>query len=82
MQIQNVYKKKKKKVLSCQNNTENSYTEKKAKHKFLGYTWSLICAFDNTNNKLYFYRGEDCIEKIYKDLKELGAETINFKKKK
>ena len=29
---------------SCQNNTEKSYTEKKAKHKPSGYAWSLICS--------------------------------------
>ena len=70
-----------KKISSCQNNPENSYTEKKAKHKPSGYAWSLICSFDNTKNKHYFYRGKDCIEKFCKDLKDLGTEIINFKKK-
>ena len=70
-----------KKISSCQNNPENSYTEKKAKHKPSGYAWSLICSFDNTKNKHYFYRGNDCIEKFCKDLKDLGTEIINFKKK-
>ena len=70
-----------KKVQSYQNNPENSYTEKKAKHKPSGYAWCSICSFDDTKNKRYFYRGKDCIEKFCKDLKELGTEMINFKKK-
>ena len=67
-----------KKILSCQNNSENSYAEKIAKYKPSGYPWSSICAFDNTKNKHYFYRREDCIEKFCKDLKDLGMEIINF----
>ena len=70
-----------KNVRSCQNNPENSYTEKKVKHKPSGYAWCSICSFDDTKNKHYFYRGKDCIEKFCKDLKELGTEMINFKKK-
>ena len=65
----------------CQNNPENSYTEKKAKHKPSGYAWCSICSFDDTKNKRYFYRGKDCIEKFCKDLKELGTEIINFEEK-
>ena len=48
-----------KKVKSCQNNPENSYTEKKVKHKPSGYAWCSICSFDTTKNGLYFYRGKD-----------------------
>ena len=70
-----------KKTQYCQNNPKNSYTEKKAKHKPSGYAWCSICSFDDTKNKRYFYRGKDCIEKFCKDLKELGTEMINFKKK-
>ena len=70
-----------KKIPSCKNNPENSYTEKKIKYKHLGYAWSLIFSFDNAKSKHYFYRGEDCIEKFCKDLKELGTEIINFFKK-
>ena len=65
----------------CQNNLDNSYTEKKSKLKPSGYAWSLICSFDDTRNKQYFYRGKDCIENFCKDLKKLGKEIINFKKK-
>ena len=70
-----------KKISSCQNNPENFYTEKKAKHKPSGYSWCSICSFDDTKNKHYFYTGKDCIEKFCKYLKELGTEIINFKGK-
>ena len=70
-----------KKTQYCQNNPKSSYTEKKAKHKPSGYTRCSICWFDDTKNKRYFYRAKDCIEKCCKDLKELGTEMINFKKK-
>ena len=70
-----------KKTQYCQNNPKNSDTEKKAQHKLSGYAWCSICSFDDTKNKRYFYRGKDCIEKLCKDLKELGTEIINFKKK-
>ena len=70
-----------KKTQYCQNNPKNSYTEKKAQHKLSVYTWCSICSFDDTKNKHYFYRGKDFIEKFCKDLKELGTEMINFKKK-
>ena len=56
------------KLQYCQNNPVNSYKEKRSKHKPSGYAWSLICSFDDTKNKRYFYRGKDCIEKFCKDL--------------
>ena len=70
-----------KKMQYCQNNPENSYTEKKAKHKPSGYAWCSICSFDDTKNRHYFYRRKDCIEKFCKNLKELGMEIINFEEK-
>ena len=69
------------KMLSCKNNLENSYKEKKVKHKPSGYAWCSICSFDDTKNRRYFYRRKDCIENFCKDLKELGAEIINFEEK-
>ena len=70
-----------KKTQYCQNNPENSYTEKKAKHKPSGYAWCSICSFDDKKNRRYFYRGKDCIEKFCKDLKELGTGIINLEGK-
>ena len=65
-------------MLSCQNNPENPYAEKKVKHKPLGCS---IYTFDETKNKCYFYRGKDYIEKFWKDLNELGMEINNFEEK-
>ena len=65
----------------CQNNPENSYTEKKVKHKPSGCAWCSIWLFGETKNKCYFDSGKDCIEKFCKDLKELGTEIINFEEK-
>ena len=45
-----------KKVRSCQNNLENSYTEKNVERKSSGYAWCSICSFDDTKNRRYFYR--------------------------
>ena len=70
-----------KKMKYCQNNPENSYTEKKAKHKPSGYAWCSICSYDDTRNRRYFYWGKDCIEKFCKDLKELRTEILNSEKK-
>ena len=70
-----------KKEQSCPNNAEKSYTEKKAEHESLGYSLSLICSFEATKNRHYFYRGKDCIENDCKNVKELGTEIINYREK-
>ena len=40
------------------------------------------CSFDPTKNKLDFYKGEDCMEKFCKDLREHATKIINYEKKK
>ena len=40
------------------------------------------CSFDKKENKLNYYRGKDCIEKLYKKLKESATERINREKKR
>ena len=56
---------------SCQNNPNESYTERKAKHEPSGYALSLICSVDKIKNQHNVYRGKDCIKKFWKDLKSL-----------
>ena len=51
-----------KKVRSCQNDPENSYTEKKFKSKPSGYAWCLIYSFDDAKNRRYFYRRKIAIK--------------------
>ena len=71
-----------KKMLSCKNNSENYYIEKKVKRKPSEYAWCWICSFDNTKNRHHLYRRKDCIEKFCKDLKDLGTEIIILEEKK
>ena len=70
-----------KKEQSYQNNSENSYTERKAKHKPAGDSLRLNCSFDETKNRCKFYRRKDCLGNFCEDLKELVIEIINFKGK-
>ena len=58
---------------SCQNNPNESYTERKAIHEPSEYSLNLICSFDSKLNNHNFYRGKDCIKKFCSDLKELGT---------
>ena len=46
-----------------------------------GYSIFTSCSFSLTENKLDCYKGEDCMERFCKDLKEQAMKTINFKKK-
>ena len=55
-----------KKVQSSQNNSEKSYTEKKARHEPSGWSMFIRCSFDKKENKLDYYRGKDCIEELCK----------------
>ena len=70
-----------KKEQLCQNNSENSYIQRKAKHKPSGYSLSLIYSFDETKNRHKFYRRKDCIKRFGNDLKELATEMINYEQK-
>ena len=39
-------------------------------------------SFVEKQNKLNYYRGKDCIEKLCKKLKERAIEIINYEKKR
>ena len=77
-----------KKEQSCENNNNNnnnieeSYTEKKAKHEPSGWAMFTRCSFDEKENKLNYYRGKDCIEKLCKKLKKRAMKIINYEKKR
>ena len=66
---------------SCQNNPNESYTERKAIHEPSGYSLNLICSFDSKLNKHNFYRGKDCVKKFCSDLNKLGTEIIDYGEK-
>ena len=59
-----------KKIDTCQNNPERSYTEKKAKHRPSGYSLVTCCSFDKSKTELNYYRGKDCMETFYNDLEK------------
>ena len=63
------------------NNLEKSYTQKKAKHEPSGWAMLTGCSFDKKENKLNYYRGKDCIEKLCKKLKECAIKRISYEKK-
>ena len=67
---------------SCQNNPNESYTERKAIHEPCGYSLDLVCSFDSKEDKHRgFYRGNDCIKKFCGELKEIGTRIVNLNKK-
>ena len=39
------------------------------------------CSFDEKEHKLDYYRGKDCIKKLFKRLKERAMKKINYKQK-
>ena len=71
-----------KKIDTCQNNPQKSYTEKKAKHKPSGYSRVIYCSFDKSKTEWSHYRGKDCMEIFCKDLRDQPMKIINYEKKK
>ena len=71
-----------KKMSTCINNPNESSTTKTNKHKPSGYSIFISCSFDESRNKLNYYRGKDCMKKFWKDLKEHATRIINNEKKK
>ena len=70
-----------KKIDTCQNNPDLSSTTKINQHIPSGYSIYTSCSFDKSNNKLSYYRGEDCMRRFCKDLKNHAIEIIDCKKK-
>ena len=54
----------------------------KAKHEPSGWSTFIKCSFDEEENKLDYYRGKDCIEKLCKKLKKWAIKIITMKKKR
>ena len=70
-----------KKIDTCQNNPDLSSITKINQHIPSGYSIYTSCSFDKYNNKLSYYRGEDCMRRFCKDLKDHAIKIIDFKKK-
>ena len=70
------------KMSTCQNDPNKSSTTKINKHTPSGYSIFKHCSFDESKNKLNYYRGDDCMKKFCKDLREHSIKIINYEKKK
>ena len=70
-----------KKINTCQNNPEKSYTEKKAVHKPSGYSLLTCYSFDKSKNERKYYRGKDSMKIFSNDLKEQANKIINYEMK-
>ena len=70
------------KISTCYNNFEESSTTEINKHTPSGYSLFTHCSFDKTKNKLDYYRGDNCMEKFCKDLREHATKIIHYQKEK
>ena len=69
------------KISTCYNNPEESSTTEINKHTLSSYSMFTHCSFDKTKNKLDYYRGDNCMKKFCKDLREHATKIINYEKK-
>ena len=69
------------KISTCENNPNESSTTKINKHAPSGYSIFTSCSFDESKNKINYYRGDDCMKKFCKDLREHATKIINYEKK-
>ena len=63
------------KIITCQNNPNESPTTEINKHTPSGYSLFTHCSFDKSKNKLNHYIGNDCMKKH-------ATKIINYEKKK
>ena len=52
------------KMSTCQNNPNKSSTTKINKHTLSGYLIFTHCSFDESKNKINYYRRDDCMKKF------------------
>ena len=71
-----------KKVSTYINNPNESSTTEINKHTPSGYSIFTSCSFDESRNKLNYYRRDDCMKKFCKDLREHAMKIINYEKKR
>ena len=69
------------KISTFHNNPNESSTVKISNHAPYGYSLFTYCSFDNTKNRLSYYRGQGSMRKFCKDLKEHATKIINCEKK-
>ena len=69
------------KISTCYNNPNLSSTTKINQHFPSGYSIFTNCSFDKSYNNLSHYRGEDCMKRFCKDLKDHATRIVDFKRK-
>ena len=69
------------KISTCINNPNESSTTEINKHTPSGYSIFTHCSFDKSKNKLNYYRGNDCMKKFCRDLREHATKIINYEEK-
>ena len=69
------------KISICQNNPNKSSATTINKHTPSGYSIFTNCSFDESKNKIGYYRGDDCMKKFCKDLRKHSIKIINYEKK-
>ena len=69
------------KINTCYNNPNLSSTTKINQHVPSGYSIFTNCSFDQSYNHLSHYRGEDCMKRFCKDLKDHATRIVDFKRK-
>ena len=70
------------KMSTCQNNPNKSSTIKINKYTPSGYSIFTSCSFDESKNKINYYRENDCMKQFCKDLREHAMKLINYEKEK
>ena len=70
------------KMSTCINNPNESSTTEINRHTPSGYSIFTHCSFDKSKSKLNYYRGNDCMKKFCKDLREHATKIINYEKEK
>ena len=68
------------KMDTCYDNLEKSSTTKINKHTPSSYSLFTDCSFNKAENKIDYYRGEDCTRKFCIDLREHATKIINYEK--
>ena len=69
------------KISTCYNNPDLSSTTKINQHVPSDYSIFTNCSFDKSYNNLSHYRGEDCLKRFCKDLKDHAKRIVDFKRK-
>ena len=70
------------KISTCYNNPEKSSTTKLNEHTASGYSLFTHCSFDTIKNKVEYYRGKNCMKKLFLNLGKHATKIINYEKNK